>query len=271
MAPIDMTSSVLQEKRGAGLWLRLNRPDSLNGLHPDLLAGLHAGLDRAEVDEDIRVVVIAANGKAFCAGADLVYANSLQSAPRPHGRRDAAQLFLQDVRELLQRIEHLDLPVIAAVQGVTVGGGLELAMCCDFIIAARSARIGDGHANFGQIPGGGATVRLPQRVGVSLAKRLMFTGVLLPASELELTDLLSEVVDDDELESAVQSLIDTISSKSPVGIARMKMLIQDSLDVPVHIGLTIELEESALHQTSADWREGIAAFNEKRRPNFTGS
>jgi enoyl-CoA hydratase len=263
------TDPVLEYRRGPALWLHLNRPAALNGLNPDLIAALSRGLDAAQ-DESVHVVVVTGEGRAFCAGGDLAFAQQTQRATRPAGRLDHAQLFLREVRGVLDRIETFEKPVIAAVQGLAIGGGLELAMACDLIIAARSAQIGDGHAKFGQIPGGGATVRLPRRVGVSLAKRLMFTGELLAADAFVGTDLIDSVVDDDELVDAVDALVEQIAAASPVGLARMKMLINGSFDVPTAVGLSNELEQSALHQTSEDWHEGIAAFNEKRTPNFTG-
>lgn len=265
----DSDDAVLVEPRAGALWLRLNRPAAMNGLNQELLDGLHHGLDRAAADPDTRCVVISAVGRAFCAGADLAYAQSLAAQP-PEGRYSAGQLFLRRVRALFDRLEALELPTIAAIQGIAVGGGLELILCCDLAIAARSARIGDGHANYAQIPGGGASVRLTRRLGLSRAKQLMFTGALHPASWYEGTDLLTAVVDDDQLESEIAGIAAQIATKSPVGLARMKMLANNGLQVPPEVGLTIELEQSALHETSADWREGIAAFNEKRQPKYVG-
>ena len=266
---VTHTAPVLLERRGHTLWLRLNRPATMNGLNQDILDGLHRGLDDAESDPQLRCVVLAAEGKAFCAGADLTYAQKLSNEPR-RGRYSAGQLFLRRVRSLLDRLEAFDRPTIAAVQGITVGGGLELVLCCDLVIAARSARIGDGHAKYGQIPGGGASVRLTRRVGLSRTKHLMFTGDLFPAAFFEHTDLLTAVVDDDRLEADVDALAERIAANSPVGLSRMKMLANDNLQVPHAVGLTAELEQSALHETSVDWREGIAAFNERRTPKFIG-
>jgi enoyl-CoA hydratase/carnithine racemase len=263
-------AAVVQVRRGSALWLRLNRPASLNGLNPDILDGMHRGLDAAATDPDIRSVVVTGEGRAFCAGADLKYAQRLAEQSRPPGRYSAGQLFIRQVRTLLDRLENFDKPTIAAVQGIAVGGGLELMLCCDLVLAARCARIGDGHANYGQIPGGGASIRLTRRIGLSRAKYLMFTGQLLPASSFEGTDLLTGVVDDDQLESEVDRLTTILATKSPVGLARMKMLANDGLEVPTGVGLTMELEQSALHETSADWHEGLAAFTEKRRPRYIG-
>ncbi|TQC45943.1 enoyl-CoA hydratase/isomerase family protein [Rhodococcus sp. WS4] len=276
MTPIDLdtvtspNTAILVQRRGPALWLRLNRPDTMNGLNQDILDGLQSGLDEAEADPSVRCVVIAAEGRAFCAGADLSYAQSLAAQPPGPGRYSAGQLFLRRVRAFLDRLEAFEKPTVAAVQGITVGGGLELVLCCDLALAARSARIGDGHANYGQIPGGGATVRLTRRLGLSRAKHLMFTGELFPATTFEGTDLLTAVVADEQLTTEVDALTQRIAKNSPVGLSRMKMLANDSLEVPTRVGVTMELEQSALHETSADWREGITAFNEKRTPNFVG-
>ncbi|NKQ56959.1 enoyl-CoA hydratase/isomerase family protein [Amycolatopsis sp. K13G38] len=261
---------VLVRRRGAALWLRLNRPDTLNGLNQAILDGLNAGLDEAESDPGVRTVVITAEGRAFCAGADLRYVRTLNSSPAPDGAYSAGQLFLRRVAPLLNRIESFPKPVLAAVNGLAIGGGLELLLCCDFAIAAESARIGDGHAVYGQIPGGGASVRLTRRLGLARAKQLMFTGELHPAAHFRGTDLITEVVADDELDEHVQRIADVIAQRSPVGVARMKALANDGLEVPLPVGVRMELEASALHEKSEDWREGITAFAEKRAPEFRG-
>jgi enoyl-CoA hydratase/carnithine racemase len=263
-------TTVLRERRGPALWLRLNRPDVLNGIDQAVLDGLVAGLDAAEADPGVHVVVLAAAGKAFCAGADLTYARSLADAPAPHGAASAGNAFLHRVRAVLDRIESFGKPVLAAVQGVAVGGGLELLLVCDLVVASRVARIGDGHSVYGQIPGGGASVRLVRRLGLGTAKLLMFTGELYPAERFLGTDLLADVVDADDLVPAVDRLAELIARRSPVGLATMKSLANDAHDTPLPIAVTRELEVSARHERSADWREGIAAFAEKRTPDFPG-
>jgi enoyl-CoA hydratase len=267
-----MTSNdaVLQERRGAAMWLTLNRPEVLNGLDQAVVDGLAAGLDAADADRDVRAVVIAAAGRAFCAGADLAYARALSDAPPPPGAPSATNAFLHRVRTVLDRIETFRLPVVAAVNGLAVGGGLELVLVCDIAIAARSARLGDGHAVYGQVPGGGASVRLVRRLGLSTAKQLMFTGSLFPAERFLGTDLLADVVDDDGLTAAVDELVAVLAARSPVGLAAMKRLAGAAHDTPQPFALTRELEVSAQHERSADWREGITAFAEKRTPDFPG-
>lgn len=263
-------TAVLQERRGPALWLRLNRPEVFNGIDQDVLDGLTAGLDAAAADPDVRVVVLAAAGRAFCAGADLRYARSLADAPAPPGAASAGNAFLHRVRAVLDRIESFPRPVIAAANGIAGGGGLELLLVCDLVVASRAARIGDGHAVYGQIPGGGASVRLVRRLGLSTAKHLMFTGELHPAERYLGTDLVVDVVDPEELVTAVDRLAAQIAGRSPVGLAAMKRLANDAHDTPLPVAVLRELEASALHERSADWREGITAFAEKRTPEFPG-
>jgi enoyl-CoA hydratase/carnithine racemase len=208
--------------------------------------------------------VITGSGRAFCAGADL---DMFEQAGQGEDGRDR---FLAAVGQTFRALEQLPLPTIAAINGFAVAGGLELVLCCDLAIAVESARLGDGHANYGLLPGGGASVRLPRRVGPSCAKYLMFTGALLPASELRRTGLLIDVVAPGQIDAAVDELVETIATKSPLGLRRMKQLVDDGLEQSVETGLAAELAACALHNHSADMSEGLAAFREKRRPVFTG-
>jgi enoyl-CoA hydratase len=263
-----MSDDVLVERRGPALWLRLNKPERLNGLSPSVVDDLDAGLDAAEADDEVRAVVLAAQGRMFCAGADLKYIQSLFADPTVAA--DRQRDFLRRLGHTFDRLEAFDKPVIAAVHGHALAGGLELVLCADLVIASRSAGFGDAHANYGLIPGGGGTVRLPRRVGQSLAKYLMFTGETLPAAELADTDLVTKLVADDQLEVEVDRLVASIAAKSPLGLTRMKQLADDALSTPIPVALRREIEVSVLHVHSHDFREGLGAFNAKRRPEFTG-
>ncbi|WP_354697769.1 Crotonyl-CoA hydratase [Paraconexibacter sp. AEG42_29] len=254
-----MSAAVAVTRQGPSLWATLDRPQALNAITPDTVRGLHAALDAAEGDDGIRVLVIAASGTAFCAGADLTQVGN-----------GGLSSFLADVGALLTRIEASPVPVIAAVHGLAIAGGLEIALACDFVIAARSAAFGDGHANYGLLPGGGGSVRLPLRVGPGTARRMMYTAAVIPAAELAHTDLVSELVDDEDLDSRVHALVAEIAAKSPLGIARMKRLVADGLRLPAAEALNAELAAVAEHATSADFAEGLAAFGAKRVPQFTG-
>lgn len=255
--------AVVTERRGAALWLRINRPEAMNSLNDEVMQGLRTGLDRAAADDAIRCVVLTGTGRAFCAGADL-------NLVRDSSDGEAFGHFLSQLGDLLNRLESFSKPVVAAVNGLAVAGGLETVLCCDLVIAAASARLGDAHANYGLLPGGGSTVRLARKVGPTRAKYLLFTGAFLSASELEHFGLVNAVVPDAQLESAVSELVETLAVKSPLGLARMKQLVDDSLEQPVRIGLRMEQTAAVLHQHSADMQEGLLAFQEKRQPVFTG-
>ncbi|HEY1973594.1 MAG TPA: enoyl-CoA hydratase/isomerase family protein [Pseudonocardia sp.] len=260
--------TLLTERRGPALWLRLDRPQALNGLTPELLDELDAGLDKAEADTEIRCVVLAATGRVFCSGADLKYVRSLLADADTSVERQLG--LLHRVGRTVNRIEVFGKPVLAAVQGKALAGGLELVLAADVVIAGRSAAFGDAHANYGLLPGAGASTRLPARVGRSLAKYLMFTGDPVPAADLTHTDLVTVLVEDDQLEDEVGRIAARIAAKSPLGLARMKALAGDASDVPISVALRRELEVSELHLHSYDFREGLAAFNAKRTPQFIG-
>ena len=249
------TEAVLCERHGGGLWLRLNRPRALNALNLEIADGLERGLNLAEAGQ-VRAVVIAGEGRAFCAGADLKQV------------LDPGSGLLARLGTVFDRVESFGKPVIAAVHGPALAGGLELVLCCDLVVASCSAAFGDAHANYGMFPAGGATVRLPRRVGVARAKQLMFTGATWPAAALAGTDLVTCLVGDDELAGEVDALVATIADKSAAGISAMKALVDEGMQVPRTVALRRERQEAAAYIRSADFAEGIRAFAEKRRPRF---
>ncbi|MBP7337899.1 enoyl-CoA hydratase/isomerase family protein [Niveispirillum sp.] len=257
---------IAYEERGRGAWIRLNRPDALNTINPGLAREFDEALTLAEGNPDIIAVVVTGTGRAFCAGADLKFLGDL---PEEHRERETAN-FLNQVMELMLRLEKFPKPVICAVNGLSTGGGTELLLCCDLVVASAKAQIGDGHANFGLLPGGGASVRLPRKIGPTRAKYLLFTGELRPAADLMACGLVNEVSQDGALETTVDRIVDKLSSKSPLALKQVKMLVDDGLEQPLDTALRLELLASALHNHSHDMREGIAAFNEKRKPSFKG-
>ncbi len=255
---------LVQEIRQGAMWIRLNRPEAMNLLTPQLLAGLSAALDEAQARDEVKAIVLTGEGRAFCAGADLKFVRADVTGP------EAAAAFLQRVLATMNRIAAFPKPVIAALNGLALAGGLELVLCCDLVIAARSAKLGDAHANYGLLPGGGASVRLPRVIGAARAKYLMFTGEFASADAMASAGLVNQVVDDERLLQEVQALVDKIASKSPLGLRRMKALIDDGLQQPVDTALRLEILASEVHSLSHDQREGLAAFNDKRKPVFTG-
>ncbi len=258
---ILLGEDVLGELRGAALWVTLNRPHVLNALNAEIVAGLGAALDYAEATPEIRALVITGAEPAFSAGADLAFVREAGAAMSE---------FLWSLGKLCHRIESSPLPVVAAVNGVAVAGGLELVLCCDLVYATRSSRFGDGHANYGLLPGGGGSVRLPRRIGATRAKHLLFTGELVAAEALAASGLINKIVPDGELVVEVQALVDVLAAKSPLGLGRMKQLVNDGLEQPKSTGLRLELLAGEVHRRSHDMQEGLAAFIEKREPRFSG-
>lgn len=257
-------SAVATEARAGALWVRLQRRDALNSLNYEVVGRLEAALDEALSTPGVQALVLTGTGRAFCVGADLDLIDGAGAEP------GALEDFLAAVGVMMRRLERLPMPTIAAVNGLALAGGLELVLCCDLVVAAAGAKIGDFHANYGLLPGAGASVRLPRRVGPALAKQLMFTGAMVEAEDLRHSGLLNDVVPADRLEAEVDALVAQIAAKSPLGLARMKQLVDDALEAPVEVGLRAELLASSLHGRSVDMAEGLAAFREKRTPRFTG-
>lgn len=256
---------VVIERRGSAVWMTLNRPSALNAITPSIVEGIARALDSAENDPSVVAIVLTGEGRAFCAGADLKFVRS-----QTQGDEAAVSRFLNSILALMARLEKFPRPVIAAINGLALAGGLELVLCCDLVVAARSAKLGDAHANFGLLPGGGSSVRLPRKIGPTRAKYLLYTADFLPAETLRDWGLVNEVVEDGELGAATGRLIGRLATKSTLVLRRMKALVDDGLEQPVETALRQELLASEVHAFSHDMREGLAAFEEKRKPNFLG-
>lgn len=255
--------AVRHELRDGTLWIRLSRPDAMNALDLATLDGIEDGLARS-LDAGATAVAIIGEGRAFCAGADLKFVKGALEDPT------ALERFLARAGSVFRAVELHPLPVVAAVNGLTIAGGLELALACDFIVAAESATIADGHATFGLFPGAGGAVRLPRRIGTARAKLLLYTGRSRTAREMEAWGLVDIVVGADALETEVQAICTEIAQRSPVGVRRMKQVVNDQESLPVDRGLRLELDACQIHLRSEDVAEGLAAFNEHRRPEFPG-
>jgi enoyl-CoA hydratase len=263
---IDSRDEVIVERRDHVLWAVLSRPSAFNAITPRSIDELDHILDRVQEDRSIRSLVITGSGKAFCAGADL---KAVLAASAEVCETAATSCFLGRVGVVFNRLEALPIPTIAALNGTTLAGGLELMLCCDMAIASADVRIGDGHANFGQIPGGGGTLRLPRRIGAWRAKQLMFTGATISATQACAWGLVDEVAHDD-LGARVQALTDQIATKSSLVLERMKGLVDGASHLSSIEALEAELRASDLHMTSRDRNEGLAAFAEKRTPRYLG-
>jgi enoyl-CoA hydratase/carnithine racemase len=247
--------------------IRLNRPTQLNPIDAEVLAELDRALDGIAADPRVRAVLVTGEGRAFSAGGDLASYRTLQRDPVAFPR------FVSDLHRVFGRLRQLPLPVVALVNGITAAGGLELILNCDFAIVAESARIGDGHLNFGQMGGGGVLTLLPRAIGRARAVELVLSGRFLSAPEAVEWGLASRCVPDDELLEAGLAFGREVAAKSPLAVANAKQVMNElwADNASVDAGLRYEAERDAYYcLTSHDAPEGLAAFAEKRPPRVTG-
>lgn len=249
--------------RGPVAWIALARPDVLNAINDPMIDSLHRHLDRV-AEPDVRVVVVTGRGRAFCAGADLTAAAGPDGTVQP----SETAAFVHRISAVVRRLAELPKPVVAAVNGLALAGGLEILLACDLVIAAADAEIGDQHANFGLLPGAGSAARLPRIVGETVAKYLLFTGARLPARDLVVHGLVNEAVPAAELEARVEKLTELLAQRSPLGLSTMKRLVDDGLQQPLDTALRLEAHAIDSHCHSRDFAEGLAAFRERRTPVF---
>jgi enoyl-CoA hydratase/carnithine racemase len=257
-------AALLYEVDGHVAWLTLNRPEAMNSINLEMVGIYEKILPEITKDDAIRAVVITGKGKAFCAGADL--REVLETGSLPAGKPD----FLDRVYAVLNTIRDMPKPVIAALNGITMAGGLETALCADIVLAADTARIGDGHANYGVYPGAGGAALLPRVIPHNVAKYLLFTGRMLGAKDLHDYGLVNEVVPAGELGARAQELAEEIAAKSPLALARMKEVANASVGKSRAAALEHEQVMLRKHLRSWDMQEGLKAFAEKRKPRFKG-
>lgn len=251
------------EREGGLALVTLDRADKLNPLDWGTVRELRDAVAALEREADVAVVVITGAGRAFSAGGDLAGYLRLYRSPADF------RAFLQDFHDLLAAIEASAKIYVAAVNGFCVAGGLELILACDLVLAAESAQIGDGHLNFGQLPGAGGSQRLPRAIGVLRAKHLMLSGALLPAREAERIGLVGEVVPDGRLVERARELAAGLLEKSRSGVRGMKHLVNAGMQGPLEAGLTMEMEYVHRYATTdPDATEGLAAFRDKRKPAY---
>ncbi len=266
MAGASEFQTISVEKRGRGLWLTLNRPEKLNVFDPVMVEEIDRVLTQVEHDPELIALVLTGAGRAFCVGGDLSFVDQGMG----QGARDPRTVFLERLNVVLNRLEAFPKPVIAAVNGMALAGGLEIVACADLIFASDKAKLGDVHANFGLIPGGGNSQRLPRKLGLNFAKYLLFTGEMLPAERFVASGFVNEVLAAERLVERVDEVVARLADKSPLALRRTKQIVHDGLEQPLHAGLRLELVASEAHANSYDMREGVSAFVEKRTPRFEG-
>lgn len=242
--------------------LVLNRPGQLNAIDPVLLDELSQVCEAVEGDSAVRVLTLTGAGRAFCAGADLTAVRELSPDPAKWGS------FMRTWHRVFDRIEALPVPVIAGVHGFALAGGLELLLVADLVVADQEARLGDQHANFGLVAGGGGSQRLPRVIGPRRAKELMLLGGRLGAAQALEWGLVNRVVPPGRLTEAVTELAATLAQKSGSASRTVKTLVHQAGSLDLASGLALERELVAGHMRSADAAEGLRAFAEKRTPVF---
>ncbi|MDP6708838.1 MAG: enoyl-CoA hydratase/isomerase family protein [Alphaproteobacteria bacterium] len=256
-------ANILVEAETELATITLDRPAQLNPLDWQTVAELKAAVAEIEAQPAIRLVIVTGAGRAFSAGGDLKGYLDLYQEP------DEFRDFLEDFFELLRAIEDSAKVYIAAINGVTVAGGLELLLACDQVIAAEGARIGDGHLNFAQLPGAGGSQRLPRAIGSSRAKALIFSGELLSAAEAERIGLVNRVVPDDALMAEARALAERLLAHSPTALRGAKHLVNEGLKGALAAGLALEMDYVHNYATTEpDAMEGLRAFDERRKPNY---
>lgn len=257
--------TLLFDRDGATAIITINRPKALNALNATVMKELIAAFDELEKDAGVRAVIITGAGdRAFVAGADISELAALPTA-------EAATEKARAGHAVANRMEHSRLPVIMAINGFALGGGLELAMAGDIRIASSAAKLGQPEVNLGIIGGFGGTQRLPRLVGQGMASYLLLTGEMITADEAKQANLVERVVPPDQLMAEAKRIAGTIASKAPRAIAETKSVIHKGLQTDLHDALEIEASAFGRVAVTNDAREGTKAFLEKRAPNFTGT
>ncbi len=243
--------------------LTLNRPEVMNAFNFPLLNALAEQIEAIRYDDNVRVVIITGAGeRAFCSGADLKERRSLTPMQ--------VKQYIHTIRDLFSRVENLNKPVIAAVNGIALGGGTELALAADIRIAADNATLGLTETRLAIIPGAGGTQRLPRLVGKGKAKELIFTGRRVGAEEALAMGLVNQVTAPQELLPACQAMADMICEAGPLAVAQAKYAINTGMETDLNTGLGIESNAYWLLIPTEDRLEGLAAFREKRKPVYKG-
>jgi len=243
--------------------IRFNRPKVLNAINRTVVAEMKDAVEKVAADKSIKILILTGSGdKAFVSGADIAFMRDFTPL---QGRS-----FSDEGKEVLFQLEALSIPVIACVNGFALGGGLELAMACDFIYAADSAKLGQPEINLGIIPGFGGTQRLARLVGKAMAKELCMTGAIITAMEAKDIGLVNKVFPKETLWEETMKVARLLASKGRVSLRAVKDSIERGYDQDLRTGCYMESDAYAICLTSEDAKEGMGAFLEKRKAEFKG-
>jgi enoyl-CoA hydratase len=260
---MDAFENLLLERADAVATIRLNRPKALNALDGPTLRELAKAVREIRRDGAVRAVVVTGAGeKAFCAGADIAAMKAMSG--------EEGHAYSRLGHEVLGRLEELEIPVVAAVNGVALGGGCELALACDLIVAGQKARFGLPEITLGLIPGFGGTQRLVARTGLARARELVYLGSMIPADEALRIGLVNRVVPDAELAAEAAKLAGELAARAPVALRQAKRATRAAVEPTLAPGLRYEVEAFGVTFASDDRVEGLTAFLEKRPPAWKG-
>ncbi len=252
---------VLYEKIGQIAKITLNRPKALNAMNGELVSTLAARLDDAGQDSEVRVIILTGNGKGFCAGGDLAYLKQLTNVIE-------ARAFITEVGALVKQIQSIAKPIIAMVNGVAAGAGFNLALACDIVFAADTARFAQSFVKVGLVPDCGGMYLLPKIVGMHKAKELMFTADLIGAAKADEMGLLNRVIESDKLEAETLAFAEKLLLSAPIALGMVKQTLNGMEDMTLENWLAHEADMQTLCMQTKDHQEGISAFLEKRAPEF---
>lgn len=241
-------------------YVTINRPKALNALNMDVLADLYAAFTEIEADKAVKAVIVTGEGKAFVAGADIAQMSQLNAL-------EGREMMIMG-HKVMNLIEAVEKPVIAAVNGFALGGGCELAMACDIRIASEKAKFAQPEVGLGIIPGFGGTQRLARLVGKGMAKYMIMTAEMISAAEAYRIGLVEKVAAPEELMDEAVKVAKTIAAKAPIAIATAKTAINNGYDMDIKSASKFEIETFTAAFGSDDKTEGMAAFLEKRAPEF---
>ncbi len=253
--------NILVEKEEGIALIKINRPKALNAINREVLNELINVFQELGEDESIKVIILSGEGKAFVAGADIK--EMINMSPTE------ARKFSETGHTLMGIMEKLGKPIIAAVNGFALGGGMEIAMACDFILASENAKLGQPEINLGVIPGFGGTQRLSRLVGKARAKELIFTGEMISAQEAKELGIVNKVFPSEEFLTEVKKVAAQIASKGALSLSLAKTAIDSGYNVDLASGCRIEQDLFGLCFSHSDQKEGMSAFLEKRKPKFT--
>lgn len=257
--------SLLYQVRNAVGIITLNRPEAMNAIDPETLAQLRDCWEKIGQDPALRCIILTATGtRAFCTGSDLK-----KTMPPKEG---IAQLTFgaETAAHLLDGMDQVKIPIVCAINGFAIGGGLELALACDLRIASKNAKFGLPEVCIGSIPGGAGTQRLPRIIGLSNAMHMLLTGTIVDACEAHRVGLISHLVDQADLMPEALAIADRIAANAPLSVRAIKRLVEDGMDMPLDQAVKHEAFVFGILRDSHDRIEGRKAFQQKRKPAFEG-